>query len=150
MSTIYDGCSKDELLQIAYEMQKDLNDSKKEKQRLHDVIKITDNERVNLVAENKYLSAELTSAIKVYNQATNEIALLNRQLERQTTSVNDLADIVETNHKVIADLKEENAKLHIILKMLTKVCLNSIYGISGTIYTDTDSIKETKDNDSNN
>lgn len=141
MSTIYDECSKDELLQIAYEMQKDLNDSKKENQRLHEVIKIKDNERVNIDNENIYLSAELTSAKNDYKQATNEIALLNRQLDRQTTSVNDLADIVETNHKVIDGLKEENNKLKFRLKMLTKVCLNSIYGITGT-----DNIKETTEN----
>lgn len=145
MSTIYDECSKDELLQIAYEMQKDLNDSKKENEEQQQTIN-------DLQKENKELQwllddtrSDLIGAINDYKQATNEINLLNKQIDRQNTAVNDLSDIVETSHKVIDGLKEENDKLKFRLKMLTKVCLNSIYGITGT-----DNIKETKDNDDNN
>lgn len=121
-----------------------------ENQRLREVIKIKDNERVNLVNENNYLSAELTSVKNDYKQSVNEIALLNRQLDRQTTSVNVLSDIVETSYKVIDALKKENNDLKLRHKKLTKSFLNSVYGFADTVYEDTDSIKETKDNDGNN
>lgn len=45
------------------------------------------------------------------NQAHNEIKLLNKQIDRHITAVNDLTDIVETSHNVIADLKKENNNL---------------------------------------
>lgn len=95
--------------------------------------------------------SELVGTINDYKQSQNEIKVLNRQLERQTTSVNDLSDIVDTCHKVIDDLKKENTELKFRLKMLTKVHMNSIYGFCATVnYNETDSIKETKDNDDNN
>lgn len=80
------------------------------------------------------------------NQATNEIKLLNKQLDRQNTAVNDLTDIVETNHKIIDELKEENKELNFRIKLLIKVHLNSIYGLCNVL----DNTKETIDNDSNN
>lgn len=45
-------------------------------------------------------------------QAQNEIRLLNKQIDKHITEVNDLTDIVETSHKVIDDLKKENNNLH--------------------------------------
>ena len=102
MTTIYDECSKDELLQIVSEMQKYLNDSKNDLQ-----------------------------------QATNEIKLLNNQICNLQRNVGYLC--------------EENNQLKLRNKMLTKIGLNSIYGIhcckNHCVYTDTDSIKsESEDN----
>lgn len=123
MTTIYDDCSKEELLQIVSEMQKDLNDSKKEIERLHKVFDIKDDARCELVKENKELQriindlqSDLVGATNDYKQAVNEVKLLNRQLDRQNTAVNDLTDIVETSHKIIDCLKEENKELKFRLK----------------------------------
>lgn len=122
----------------------------KENNRLKEVIKIKDDARIELVEENKKLKKCLTIADNDLQQATNEVSILNRQLDRQNNAVNDLSDIVDTSHKVIDDLKTENKELKFKLKMLTKVYMNSIYGITATDYTDTDSIKETTENDSDN
>lgn len=134
MSTIYDECSKDELLQIAYEMQKDLNDSKKENKDLQFMLDA--------------VKSDLVGATNDYKQASNEIALLNKQIDRQITDIESLTCIKEENENTIKHYIKENDKLKFRLKMLTKVCLNSIYGI--TVYIDTDSIKETENNDDNN
>lgn len=71
-------------------------------------------------------------------QAQNEIKLLNKQIDRHITAVNDLTDIID-------DIKKENNQLKFRNKMLTKIVLNSIYGIhcckNHCVYTDTDSIK---------
>lgn len=44
-------------------------------------------------------------------QASNEIILLNKQIDKHITAVNDLTDIAETSHKVVDDLKKENNNL---------------------------------------
>lgn len=73
------------------------------------------------------------------NQARNEIKLLNKQIDRHITAVNDLTDIID-------ELKKENNRLKFRNKMSTKIgFLNSIYGShcckNHCVYTDTDSIK---------
>ena len=102
------------------------------------------------VHRNEELEQTIEELQNDLQQATNEVSILNRQLDRQNNAANDLADIVDTSHKVIDDLKTENKELKFKLKMLTKVYMNSIYGITATDYTDTDSIKETTENDSDN
>lgn len=131
MTTIYDDCSKEELLQIVSEMQKDLNDSKKEIERLHKVFDIKDDARCELVKENKELQriindlqSDLVGATNDYKQAVNEVKLLNKQCDKLIAENNDLM------HR---------------RKILVKHLLNSMYGFD---YADTDSIKETKNNDS--
>lgn len=76
--------------------------------------------------ENKKLRTELTDSKNDLQQATNEIKLLNKQID-----------------KLIA----ENNDLRLRRKMFTKALLNQLYG---SCYVDTDSIKETKNNDDNN
>lgn len=79
------------------------------------------NEELELTIE------ELQNDLK---QAQNEIKLLNNQTD-----------------KLIA----ENNQLKLLNKMLTKIVLNSIYGIhcckNHCVYTDTDSIKTERDGD---
>lgn len=130
---------------------------KKEIDRLHEVIDIKDNERIKLVKENKELQhriddlqSELTDAKNDYKQASNEIKLINKNLDRQLEVVDNITEIAKKQHDDINKITEENNELKCRLKILNKAFLNSIYGITGTIYTDTDSIKETKNNDSNN
>lgn len=115
MTTIYDECSKEELLQIVSEMQTDLNNCKNDLQ-----------------------------------QAINENKLINKNLDRQLEVVDNIKEIAEIQHETINKITEENRELKCRLKILNKAFLNSIYGITGTIYADTDSIKETTENDSNN
>lgn len=95
----------------------------KENNRLKEVIKIKDDARIELVEENKKLKKCLTIADNDY---------------KKCYAVNDLTDIVD-------ELKKENNQLKSRNKMLTKIALNSIYGIhcckNHCVYTDTDSIK---------
>lgn len=102
---------------------------KKEIERLHEVIDIKDNERIKLVKENKELQRKFDDTTNDYKMASYEISVLNKYIDKLTI---------------------ENNELKCRLKILNKAFLNSIYGITGTIYADTDSIKETKNNDSNN
>lgn len=79
-----------------------------------------------LKGENKKLQSELTDSKNDLQQAVNEIKILNKQID-----------------KLIA----ENNDLRLRRKMFTKTLLNQLYG---SCYVDTDSIKETKNNDDNN
>lgn len=106
MSTIYDECSKEELLQIVSEMQADLNNCKND-----------------------------------LKQASNEIKLINQNLDRQLDVVDNLTEIAKNQHDTINKITEKNNELKMRLKILNKAFLNSIYGITETIYVDTDSIK---------
>lgn len=101
----------------------------KEINRLKEVIKIKDDERIELVEENKELQRKFDDTTNDYKMASYEISVLNKYIDKLTI---------------------ENNELKCRLKILNKAFLNSIYGITGTIYADTDSIKETKNNDSNN
>lgn len=109
-------------------------------EELQDELKYRKNENLNLYKENQYfeiriddlkkenkeLQTELSDSKNDLQQATNEIKLLNKQID-----------------KLIA----ENNDLRLRRKMFTKALLNQLYG---SCYVDTDSIKETKNNDDNN
>ena len=90
-------------------------------------------ENIRLSEKNNKLHAELSDSKNDLQQAVNEIKLLNKQID-----------------KLIA----ENNDLRLKNKMLTKIGLNSYYGLYACkkhcCYADTDSIKETNDNDDNN
>lgn len=140
MTTIYDECSKDELLQIVSEMQNDLNQSSNEIEllnkelnglykdlekanteinRLKMTIDLKDDARIELVKENKELQRKFDDTTNDYKLASYEISVLNKYIDRLTTENNDLK---------------------FRFNMFKKVCLNSNFGITGTKYTD--SIKE--------
>lgn len=89
-------------------------------------LKYRKNENVEMQRTIEHLKSELVDAINDYKQAVNEIRLLNKQID-----------------KLIA----ENNDLRLRRKMFVKTLLNQLYG---SCYVDTDSIKETKDNDNNN
>lgn len=133
----------DDLLHKIEMQNQKIGKMQKEIERLHEVIDIKDNERIELVKENKELQriindlqSELTGATNDYKLASYEISVLNKYIDKLTT---------------------ENNQLKLRNKMLTKIGLNSIYGIhcckNHCVYTDTDSIKsesEEKTNDDNN
>lgn len=113
MTTIYDECSKDELLQIVSEMQNDLNHAQNE-------IKLINKQIDNLIEENKQLKLRNKMLTKIdLNSIYGIHCCKNHCVYTDTDSKNDLqkqidrhiTDIVETSHKVIDDLKEENKKL---------------------------------------
>lgn len=83
--------------------------------------------------QNEELDQTIEELQNDLKQATNEIKLLNNQIDK---------------------LIEENNALKFRNKMLIKTCLNSVYGMYGWKYhfdyADTDSIKETTENDDNN
>ena len=130
MTTIYDECSKDELLQIVSEMRDDLNQA-------HIEIRLLNKQIDTLIAENKELqskfddtTSELVGATNEYKLVSYEISVLNKYIDKLTTENNDLK---------------------FRFNMFKKLCLNSIYGI--TVPKHTDSIKsesEEKTNDIDN
>lgn len=126
----------DDLLHKIEMQNQKIGKMQKEIERLHDVIDIKDNERIELVKENKELQRKFDDTTNDYKLASYEISVLNKYIDKLTT---------------------ENNQLKLRNKMLTKIGLNSIYGIhcckNHCVYTDTDSIKtesEEKTNDDNN
>lgn len=113
-----------------------IDDMQKEIERLTDLIEIRDDANIDLVEENKELQRKFDDTTNDYKLASYEISVLNKYIDKLTT---------------------ENNQLKLRNKMLTKIGLNSIYGIhcckNHCVYTDTDSIKtesEEKTNDDNN
>lgn len=93
MSTIYDECSKDELLQIVSEMQNDLNQACNE-------IRLLNKQIDKLIEENKQLKLRNKMLTKI---GLNSIYGLNCCKNHCVYT-----DIIETSHKVIDELKKEN------------------------------------------
>lgn len=118
-----------------------IEDLQKEIKRLHKVFDIKDSERVKLVKENKELKSEIRFLNLQNNSQKGLIINLN-------DGFNNLTELLAKRTAENAEIDEENKVLKLKIKMMTKNKLNHIYGT--TVYTDTDSIKETKDNDSNN
>lgn len=83
----------------------------KEIERLHEVIDIKDNERIELVKENKELQRKFDDTTNDYKLASYEISVLNKYIDKLTTENNDLK---------------------FRFNMFKKVCLNSNYDIPGT------------------
>lgn len=130
--TINEMMVNDLLHKIEMQNQK-IGEMQKEIERLHKVFDIKDEARCKLVKENKELQriintlhADLVNASNDYKQSTNEIKLLNKQIDNLILDNNDL------KHR---------------RKLLVKQLLNTMYGFE---YADTDSIKEGVQHDGNN
>lgn len=126
----------DDLLHKIEMQNQKIGKMQKEIERLTDLIEIKDDANIDLVEENKELQRKFDDTTNDYKLASYEISVLNKYIDKLTT---------------------ENNQLKLRNKMLTKIGLNSIYGIhcckNHCVYTDTDSIKtesEEKTNDDNN
>lgn len=131
---------EDILFDLYYKQTHRIEELEQTIEELQDELKYRKNENLNLYKENQYfeiriddlkkenkeLQTELSDSKNDLQQAVNEIKLLNKQID-----------------KLIA----ENNDLRFRRKMLVKHLLNIMYGFD---YADTDSIKETKNNDDNN
>lgn len=129
-------CLCDKLSHRIDEQDETIEYYQKEIKRLHQVFDIKDNMRIELVKENKELQRKFDDTTNEYKLASYEINVLNKYIDKLTT---------------------ENKELKLRNKMLTKIGLNSIYGIhcckNHCVYTDTDSIKaesEDGNHDGNN
>ena len=98
---------------------KEIEQQKTEINRLKMIIDLKDDARIELVKENKELQRKFDDTTNDYKLASCEMSVLNKYIDKLTAENNDLK---------------------FRFNMFKKVCLNSIYGITGTKHTD--SIKE--------